>query len=247
MSAENRPEGLAARAPLPKRFYKTVGVLQQDGAFAVVFDGRPAKTPARAALALPTAAFAEAVAEEWRAQQDVIDPRTMPLTRLANVAIDGVSREMDAVAAEIVKYAGSDLVCYRADAPERLVARQNVAWDPVLAFARDDLGARFMLVEGVTFVEQTAEALEAVRAAIPREDAFVLAGLSVMTSLTGSALIALGVLRGRFPVEEAWAAAHVDEDWNAELWGEDLEAAARRSQRWGEMLAAARMTVLAKL
>jgi chaperone required for assembly of F1-ATPase len=169
----------------------------------------------------------------------------MPLTRIANAAIDGVSREREAVAEEIVKYAGSDLVCYRASGPDRLVARQAERWDPVLAFARDELGARFMLAEGVMFVEQSAEALEAVRAATPRDDAFVLAGLSVMTTLTGSALLALGVLRRTFSAEEAWEAASLDEDWNVELWGEDFEARARREARWREMKAAARLLDLA--
>jgi chaperone required for assembly of F1-ATPase len=244
--SEPRLEGLSARPTLPKRFYKIAEVMEHEGLFVLALDGRHARTPARAPLGLPSAALGEAVAEEWRLQGETIDPSTMPLTRLANVAIDGVARERDAVAAEIVKYAASDLVCYRAEGPDRLVVRQTQHWDPVLAFARDDLGARFMLAEGVVFVEQRPEALEAVTRAVPRDDPFVLAALSTITTLTGSALIALGVLRERFRAEEAWAAAQVDEDWNVELWGQDAEAAARRAVRWQEMEAAFRMLTLAR-
>ncbi|MFD1702090.1 ATP12 family chaperone protein [Methylopila henanensis] len=229
-------------APLPKRFYDVAGVLEREDGFVVALDGKAVVTPARAPLALPTAALADAVAAEWAAQVEVIDPATMPLTRLANAAIDGVARARSEVAEDIVKYAGSDLVCYRADGPERLVERQRLSWDPVLAFARDDLGARFVLAEGVMFVDQSDETIEAVRCAIRRhDDVFTLAALHTMTTLTGSALLALGVLRGVHTVEEAWSAAHVDEDWNVELWGQDHEAQARRAARWLEMRAAALM------
>ncbi|MFL1875632.1 ATP12 family chaperone protein [Hansschlegelia beijingensis] len=240
---EIAPEALG-KASLPKRFYKTVEVLDDAGRFFVTLDRRKVRTPAKAALTFSSLALAEAVAEEWRAQQDVIDPRTMPLTRIANVAIDGVASERDAVVAEIVKYASSDLVCYRADTPDRLVARQTEHWDPVLAFARDDLGVRFVLAQGVMFVDQPEDTLEAVRQALPRDDHFVLAALSTMTTLTGSALLALGVLRGWHTVEQAWAAANVDEGWNTELWGHDAEAAARQEARRVEMEAAARVITL---
>jgi len=235
------------RTALPKRFYKQVDVLEDAGRFFVTLDSRKVRTPARAELAFASRPLAEAVAEEWRAQEEVIDPRTMPLTRIANVALDGVAHERDAVVAEIVKYASSDLVCYRADMPDRLVARQREHWDPVLAFARDELGARFILAEGVMFVDQPEETLEAVRHAVPREDDFILAALSTMTTLTGSALLALGVLRGWHTVEQAWAAANVDDGWNAELWGHDAEAAARQEARRVEMDAAARMIALIAL
>ena len=240
---EIAPEALG-KASLPKRFYTTVEVLDDGGRFFVTLDRRKVRTPAKAALTFASLALAEAVAEEWRAQQDVIDPRTMPLTRIANVAIDGVASERDAVVAEIVKYASSDLVCYRADTPDRLVARQTEHWDPVLAFARDDLGVRFVLAQGVMFVDQPDDTLEAVRQALPRDDHFVLAALSTMTTLTGSALLALGVLRGWHTVEQAWAAANVDEGWNSELWGHDAEAAARQEARRVEMEAAARVITL---
>lgn len=233
------------RAALPKRFYAAASVAETADGFAVALDGRLARTPARNPLAFPGLSLAEATVEEWAAQVDVIDPATMPLTRLANSAIDGVAREREAVADEIVKYAGSDLVCYRAGGPERLVALQSRLWDPVLAFAREDLGARFMLAEGVMHVGQTGEALAAVARAVPCEDPFVLTGLSVMTTLGGSALIALAVLRGRMTPQEGFEAAELDDAWNAELWGADAEAEERREARRREMLAAARMALLA--
>lgn len=242
----NRPEGLLQKPALPKRFYKRAEAIAVEDGFSIALDGRHARTPAKHPLVLPTEALGAAVAAEWEAQGETIDPATMPLTRIANVAIDGVARESEAVAAEIVKYAGSDLVCYRAEHPERLVAKQSAHWDPVLGFARDHLGARFLLAEGVMFVGQPDEALEAVAHAIPRHDVFALTALNVLTTLTGSALIALALHRGALDVEAAWAAANVDDDWNEELWGYDSEAAARKANRELELRAAARMIVLAR-
>src|SRR5947209_10771325 len=154
---ERDPRALArkdARPALPKRFYKEVAVAPDADGFVVTLDGRKLKTPAKADLILPTHAAAEAVAQEWRAQGEDIDPRTMPLTRLVNSALDGVAREIESVIADIVRYAGSDLVCYRAAEPAALVAAQSEAWDPVLAFARDELGARLICIDGITFAEQ---------------------------------------------------------------------------------------------
>ena len=241
-----RPEALGGRPALPKRFYASADALEREGEFVLALDGKPALTPGRAPLAFANRDLAMAVVAEWNAQVEVIDPTRMPLTRLANAAIDGVAKEREAVAADVVKYAGSDLVCYRAAHPDRLVVRQSAAWDPVVAFARDDLGARLVLAEGVMFVEQSPETLEAVRHAVPDRDAFVLAGLHTMTTMMGSALLALAVLKGRLSAEEAWAAAHVDEDWTNELWGADAEAEARRAGRWVEMRAAAQMATLAR-
>lgn len=237
--------GKPDKPALPKRFYQSVSVVETEDGHAVALDGRVVKTPAKSPLAFPTRALAEAAAAEWAAQGETIDPATMPVTRLANSAIDGVSREKEAVAAEIVRYAGSDLVCYRADGPERLVARQSELWDPVLAFARDRLGARFVLAEGVMFVEQPAASLEAVSRAVPRDDAFVLAGLSVVTTISGSALIALALRDRALSFDEAWAAADLDEAWSTELWGADPEADARRVARRTEMAAAAETVRLA--
>jgi chaperone required for assembly of F1-ATPase len=233
-----------ARPGLPKRFYKEVGVTAAANGFAVTLDGRQVKTPAKADLILPTQAAAEAIAEEWRAQGEEIDPRTMPLTRLVNSALDGVARDVDGVIADIVRYAGSDLVCYRAAEPAALVAAQSEMWDSALAFARDELGARFICVEGVTFVEQPLRAIEAVREAIVQitgERPLAVAALHVMTTLMGSVLLALAVARRELSLEAAWDAAHVDEEFQMRAWGGDAEALERRAKRFAEMQAASRL------
>ncbi|MEX2127479.1 MAG: ATP12 family protein [Xanthobacteraceae bacterium] len=232
----------AMRRALPKRFYKTTSVAGHDGAFEVRLDGKAAKTPARKTLALPSRALAEIVAAEWAAQGETIEPGKMPLTRLANVALDRVAADPEAVAAEIAKYAGSDLVCYRAREPAGLVAAQGAAWDPLLFWARDQLGARFVCAEGVRLVSQPEEAIAAVRAEIETaQRPFGLAALASATALTGSVLIALALARGRLSADAAWAAAHVDEDWNIARWGADGEATQRRMARRAEFDAAVRV------
>ena len=234
----------AMRPRLRRRFYEQVTVVEGHGGFAVVLDGRPVKTPARRALAAPIPALAEALAEEWRAQREQIDPSTMPLTRLANSIINGVAEKPDEVAAEVEKYLASDLIFYRADAPEGLVSRQEAAWDPLIAWARDTLGAQFRSGAGVVHLAQPDTALAAARAAIPRStgdmrDTWRLGATHSITTLTGSALIALALLTGRLSVAEAWTAAHVDEDWNMAQWGRDALALERRAYREAEMQAAA--------
>jgi chaperone required for assembly of F1-ATPase len=179
------------------------------------------------------------VAEEWERQRETLNAADMPLTRLFYAAIDGASRTMAETRAEVLKYAGSDLLCYRAEEPEALAERQRLAFDPVLVWAAQALDARFRLGAGVVHVEQPAEAIDAVRSAIADNDPIALAALSVMTTLTGSALLALAVARGRLSPEEAWRAAHVDEDFQAERWGADREARVRREARWREFEAAA--------
>ena len=225
------------RPHLRRRFYARAEVAEGEDGFAVLLDGRPVKTPARRTLAAPTRALAEALAAEWEAQRDVVDPAKMPLTRLANSIIDGVADTPAAVAAEAEKYLASDLVCYRAEGPDGLVARQAGAWDPVIAWAREALGARFVVGEGMVFVVQPEAALAAARAALPR-DPWRLGAFHAVTTLTGSALIALAVLNGRLGVEDAWRAAHIDEDWNMDFWGRDELALERRAARYAEMRAA---------
>jgi chaperone required for assembly of F1-ATPase len=212
--------------------------------YRVLLDGKPIRTPAKRDLMLPTQALAEAIAGEWAAQAAHVDPATMPLTRLANSAIDGVAGREVEVRADMAKYAGSDLVCYRADGPEGLAERQSLAWDPILEWARETLGARFEVVTGIMPVAQPDVGKAAVAKTLEHLDAFTLAALHVMTTLTGSALLALGHARGRLSAEAAWAAAHVDEDWQIAQWGEDAEAKARRERRWAEMQAASRMLSL---
>lgn len=225
------------RSQSRKRFYDQADVAAADGAFQILLDGRPIKTPGKRVLATPTQALARAIAEEWQAQGEVIDPTNMPLTRLANSIIDGVASAIDDVAADLAKYFGSDLVVYRVRTPDGLVARQIKSWDPILVWAREALGARFLLADGITYVQQPVAALEAAAKAIPR-DPWRLGALHVITTLTGSALIALALAHDALSLDEAWAAAHLDEDWNMDLWGRDEAALARRAVHFRDMQAA---------
>lgn len=228
------------RKPLPKRFYKGAATASVDGGFAVELDGKTARTPGGNVMLLPTEAAAALVAAEFEAQQEAIDPFAMPVMRLVNTAIDGVAADTQAVLEDILRFSASDLVCYRAEGPESLVRRQADAWDPVLDWVHATLGAFFVLGEGVMHVEQPRPAVAAVGAHLAtRKDPFRLAALHVMTTLTGSALIALAVEAGALEPAAAWTAAHVDEDWQAEQWGSDAEAMARRAAREREMMAAA--------
>jgi len=227
------------RRELPKRFYKHADYAHSGGGFTVRLDGKAARTPGRATLTVPDEPLAAAIVAEWNAQREEIAPATMPLTRIANAAIDGVSTRMAAVRSDIVAYAGSDLLCYRAASPAALVRRQDAAWTPLVAWAAEELGARLVVVEGITHVAQPPASLAAVERALTACDAFRLAALHTITTVTGSAIVALAVARGRLTAAEAWTAAGVDEDWQAEQWGEDAEAAARRAARRRELEAAA--------
>ncbi|HEX4407242.1 MAG TPA: ATP12 family protein [Xanthobacteraceae bacterium] len=236
MSAARR----GAKAALRRRFYRHATALSTPAGFAVSLDDKPVFTPKRRPLAAPTLALAEALAAEWEAQQENIDPAAMPLTRLANAIIDGVADAPAEVRAEIEKYLGTDLLFYRADAPELLRQRQAQHWDPVLAWAREALGADFKLGEGVVHVTQPETARGAAAAAIPN-DPWRLGAVHVITTLTGSALLALAMLHKRISAEQAWLAAHVDEDWNMEQWGRDELALERRAFRLAEFQAAAKI------
>ncbi len=230
------------RTELPKRFYTTVSVEPDAGGHGVRLDGRAVRTPGRRALVVPSASVAQAIAAEWDRQGQRIDPATMPVTRLVNTTIDGILDDPSAVRAELKRYAETDLLFYRADAPEALVARQAENWDPVLRWAEAHVGGLFLTATGVMHVAQPAKTLAAVGRRLDREDdAFVLAALHQMTTLTGSLLLAVAVREGRLEAGTAWALAHVDEDWNIEQWGADEEAAARREARWQDMNAAAQL------
>jgi chaperone required for assembly of F1-ATPase len=229
----------------PRRTYARAEVAPGQGAWLVQLDGEPARTPAGALLYAPTRALAQALAGDYASQGERVDPSTMPFVRIAHSAIDAVAPNPGPVRADVVNFAQSDLVCYRASSPASLVAAQAAAWDPVLVFAREAMRARFVLSEGVINVEQPHASIEAVRAAVEALDpSFGLAALHVMTTLTGSVLIALAVIHERLSASEAWAAAHVDEDEQIAVWGEDAEAAERRAHRWTEMEAAARVGAL---
>jgi chaperone required for assembly of F1-ATPase len=232
-----------ARPALRRRFYDRAAVEDAGAEYRITLDGKPVRTPARRPLAAPTRALAHALAAEWQAQRDVIDSAQMPLTRLANAIIDGVTDSPVAVAADIEKYLASDLLFYRAHAPAEFRTRQAQHWDPILAWARDTLGAHFQLGEGIVHVTQPEAALRAAAAAIPADpipaDAWRLGALHAVTTLTGSALIALALSRGVLSADAAWQAAHVDEDWNMEQWGRDELALERRVSRFAEFAAAA--------
>ena len=226
-----------ARPALRNRFYTSVATTEVPEGFAVTLDGKTIRTPSRRLLAAPRRVIAEALRAEWDAQSETIDPAQMPMTRLANSILDGVADRPGEVGADIVTYLGSDLLFYRADRPEGLVARQGAAWDPIVRWAADDLGARFVLAQGIVHVRQPDRAIAAARAAIPA-DAWIVGALHSITTLTGSALLALALLRGFRDAETIWRAAHVDEDWNFEKWGFDAEALTRRAGREIEFNAA---------
>lgn len=230
---------------LPKRFYKAAGVAAMEGGFGVLLDGRSARTPGRNPQVVPTKALAEALAAEWDAQVDVINPASMPMNRLVNSGIDGVLTQAAEVRAELVKYAGSDLLCYRADQPEGLRALQDERWDPPLAWAAKTLGAVFTVTYSVTFVIQPTQSIAAIANAVAQYDGLRLAALHSMTSLTGSVVLALAIGAGAMTPAEAWTAAHPDEDWNNMKWGADDEAEERRARRFDELNTAATLLALA--
>jgi chaperone required for assembly of F1-ATPase len=225
------------RGPRRKRFYAQVGVVETPDGFAITLDDKPVRTPSGRQMVVPTRQIADAIAAEWDAQKEFLDPLTMPLTRFANSVTDAVVDRVEAVAADVAKYFGSDLLFYRAGHPEALVAREAALWDPVLFWAADALGAHFILAEGIVHVRQPDSAIEAARGTLP-DDPWSIAALHVITTLTGSALLALALMRGVLDSDQVWAAAHVDEDWNMEKWGVDEEVASRRAARLVDFRAA---------
>lgn len=230
----------------PRRFWSAVRVAELPEGFGVLLDDRPLRTPARALLVLPTRPLAEALAAEWDAQDKLVRPETMPFTRAANSALDRVAPQRPAVVAEVAGYGETDLLCYRAEAPAGLVARQAVAWDPLLDWAAAALGARLTPVAGVMFAPQPAASLAALRDAVDRFDAFGLAALHEMVALAGSLVIGLAAAEGQFALDSLWEAAQVDEAWQASQWGEDAEAAASAALRRKAFLTAARFLALAR-
>ena len=228
------------RVPHRKRFYAAAGVAEADGGFAITLDGKPIRTPSGRQVVAPTREIAEAIAAEWSAQGEMINPLTMPLTRFANSVAEAVADRADAVADDVAKYLGTDLLFYRAGHPEALVAKEAAHWDPILFWAAEMLGAHFILAEGIVHVAQPETAVAAARGAFPG-DPWSIAALHVVTTLTGSALLALALAHGVRDADQVWAAAHVDEDWNIEKWGMDEEVAARRAARLVDFQAAVRI------
>ena len=232
------------RQIFPKRFYKTVSVEQTSDGFEVRLDGKSIKTPGKVAVILPNQQVAELVRTEWDAIQEEINPLHMPITRLVNTAVDGVDQEVQAVMEDITRYAGSDLLCYRADGPDGLVDKQREMWDPILDWAETLLGKPFELIEGIMHVAQPKETIASYSNKLADyKDPFKLTALHTFTSISGSAVIALALAEQFLDVDTAWNAAHVDEDWNIQLWGEDYEAAERRKQKKNDFDAAHRLFI----
>lgn len=224
----------------PKRFWQNTDVSAVEGGWTVTLDGRGVKTPAKTPLAVPTEALARAIAAEWQAQEDKVNPATMPFTRMANSALDKVATQHAEVAEMLSAYGDSDLLCYRADGPEGLVDRQNAAWDPLLDWADTALGARLEPRVGVIHAPQDAKVLGDLSQKVAALDPFALAAFHDLVSLSGSLVIAFAVAKDHLSAEDAWLCSRVDEAWQEEQWGEDEEASALAAYKKGEFLHAAR-------
>lgn len=228
---------------LPRRFYRKAEAGTHESGHTVLLDGRAVKTPSKSVLAVPSLALAEAMAAEWEAQRELIDPRTMWLTKLANTAIDLVAPRRGDVIAELVKYSATDLLCYRAEHPAALVSRQSALWDPLLGWAAER-GISLLPTTGILHIAQPADSLDAYGLAVDRLDSFRIAALHNAVTLTVSAVIGLAMTLGRLTAEEAFDTAHVDEHWQLELSGEDEEERARLEIRRSELAETARFIAL---
>ena len=227
-----------------KRFWKSAQAIQNDRGSGVELDGRPLRTPARKPLSVPTQQLAEAIAAEWNSAEDKIDPRAMPLTGLANAAIDRVAPDKQSFASGIAKYAEADLACYRAEGPQGLIDAQAEHWDEMLAWGRRRFDVDFRTTSGLLHVDQPPATVERLAHAVNALDSYRLAGLSPLVTIGGSLLAALGVLEEAFTPEWAWEAVSVDERWQLEQWGSDAEAEAALDNRKRDFLAAARFLEL---
>jgi len=227
-----------------RRFWKEVTVEQDEADWAVRLDGRAVRTPARAALSGPSRALADAIAEEWRSVGEEVDPRGMPLTGLANAAIDRVAPDRQAFAAGLGRYAEADLACYRSEWPPELVERQQQGWDPLLAWARRRYDVNLATTSGLIHIPQPPATVDRLVHEVTTLDPFRLAGLSSLVTIGGSLIAGLAVLEKAIPTEEAWAAVSLDERWQLEQWGSDTEAEKALDSRRRDFLAAARFLEL---
>lgn len=245
---EERTRTLGRDKPKPrqKRFYTTATVARAQTGWTVRLDTRTLRTPARGELLLPTETLAQAIADEWSAQDTHIDVIAMPLTRLANVIIDHVAGAAEPVREEIARYAQTDLICYRAEGPDDLVALQAAHWDPLLRYARDQLGAALHTATGVGYVAQDAGALRALRAPLSRLDPWQLTALQQLVSISGSLVIGLALMNGQLTTQDAWAAAELDDQYQISKWGDDPLALDARSGRWRDFAAAAKLLELTR-
>jgi chaperone required for assembly of F1-ATPase len=223
-----------------RRFYKEATAVADGDVWRIALDGKIVKTPARNPLSLPTQALAEAIAAEWGAQEAKVKPDTMPLMQLASTAIDRVAPARDRIIAETAGYAATDLVCYRADGPDELIARQAAQWDPLIDWLRERYDVSLQKAAGVMAIPQSDQALAALTRAVAAQDDFRLTALGVMTGAAGSLAIGLAVLEGRISPEDAAAAAQLDELYQAERWGIDPEAEKRRAHQKSDLVAARR-------
>jgi chaperone required for assembly of F1-ATPase len=225
------------------RFYRDVTVAESHSpapGYSILLDAKTAMTPSGKALILPTRALAEAVADEWRAQGEKILPATMLLTRLANTAIDRTAENRRETETQILALAKSDLVCYRAETPAELVARQHEVWDPLLEWLMRVYGARLVTSTGIAFVEQPHEALRALEDALARRGDFELTGLLSAATLCGSAVLALALADGLLAAEAAFATSQIDAIFQSERWGKDMEAEERFLSKQAELIGIAR-------
>ncbi|WP_371171230.1 ATP12 family chaperone protein [Aliiroseovarius sp. 2305UL8-7] len=208
----------------PKRFWTEAKAIQVDGGHTVQLDGRSIKTPAKTLLKVPTAALAQAIAAEWDAQVDEVDPATMPVTRMANSALDKVAHQFSEVAEMLAAYGDSDLLCYRATHPDALIARQAEHWDPLLEWAADTYGARLVPVAGIMHQPQDSEAVARLSEQVYSLNHFEIAAFHDLVAISGSLVLALSVTANRLSIDEAWSLSRLDEEWQIEQWGEDEEA-----------------------
>lgn len=227
-----------------KRFYKEVWIAGGEEAFLVSLDGKPAKTLQGAVLEVPARRLAEEIAGEWRDQGEHIDRATMPLTGLANSTIDRVSRNRGQVIDHILGFGRNDLLCYRAEAPAALAERQKALWDPLLDWARTKHGLRLMADAGIAYIEQPVDAIVRMQELVSGLNDFMLAPFDLASSLTGSFVIALAIVEGHLTADGAFAAAQLDEIFQAETWSRDAEAEARRARLLAELEAAERFVRL---
>ena len=225
----------------PKRFWKTTAVEAHDDGYTVVLDDRPLRTPQKSPLIMPSAALAESVAREWDEQGERVDPQTLPFTRLCNSAIDKVTVQFADVADAVAAFGGSDLLCYRADGPSGLVARQAAAWDDILDWAAEYYGARLVTTQGIMPVAQDSAVLLRLSEIVHQQTPFSLTALYELVNLSGSLILGLAVGESRLPADVAWESSKVDEDWQIEAWGQDDEAAEVRELKKQDFLRAAAM------
>lgn len=230
-----------------KRFWKACSAEACEGGYTVLLDGRGVKTPAKTPLVVPSLAMAQAIAAEWDAQDGVVNPNTMPVTRSANAALDKVATQHEEVAGLIADYGGTDLLCYRATSPEELIQRQAEAWDPVLDWASDALNARLAVGAGVMHVPQDAQVLAGLRARVGAMTAFELAAFHDLVGLSGSLILGFAAVADLRPIDEIWALSRVDETWQEEQWGEDEEATELAETKRQAFLHAKRFFDLARL